>query len=92
MGHSSYYSSEAARKERLRLEKEEDNRVAAARRKLAAKIVMAVVDKIVADVVRPGPVAEERECYEMAGELRAAVPDLEDIAKAILDVDEVVIS
>lgn len=57
------------------------------RRRVAAKIVMAIVDKLVNDVVRPGPVPEERECYEMAGEVRALVPDLETLVKHILDVE-----
>lgn len=84
MGHNSYFSCAEARKEREAVE----DRVSAERRKLAAKIVMAVVDKIVADIVRPGPNPEERECYEMAGELRAVVPDLEAIAKKIIDVED----
>lgn len=91
MGHSmgaSYYSTKEFRDLREKQEQEENDRVAAARRKLAAKIVMAVVDKVVAEIIRPGPVAEERECYDMAGELRAAVPGLEDVAKAIIDVEE----
>lgn len=78
-------------KERLAYEEErrlrEDQAVAElddARRKFAAKIVMAVVDKIVTDIVRPGPVPEERECYEMAGEVRALVPDLEALVAKII--------
>lgn len=58
------------------------------RRKLAAKIVMATVDQIVNQIIRPGPKPEERECYEMAGELRAMIPDLEALAKQIIDVNE----
>jgi hypothetical protein len=57
------------------------------RRKLAAKIVMATVDQIVNQIIRPGPKPEERECYEMAGELRAMIPDLETLAKQIIDVN-----
>lgn len=37
---------------------------------LAAKITMIVIDEINRVIVRPGPVAEERECYEMAQEVR----------------------
>lgn len=85
---ASYYSTKEFRDLREKRERDENDRVAAARRKLAAKIVMAVVDKVVAEIIRPGPVAEERECYDMAGELRAAVPSLEDVAKAIIDVEE----
>lgn len=79
-------------KERLAYEEErrlrEDQAAAElddARRKFAAKIVMAVVDKIVTDIVRPGPVPEERECYEMAGEVRALVPDLEVLVAKIIE-------
>lgn len=79
-------------KERLAYEEErrlrEDQATAElddARRKFAAKIVMAVVDKIVTDIVRPGPVPEERECYEMAGEVRALVPDLEALVAKIIE-------
>lgn len=57
------------------------------RTRLAAKIVMTIVDQIVAQIVRPGPKPEERECYEMAGEMRAIVPELEALAKAIIDVN-----
>lgn len=66
----------------------EAKRIEDERRKLAAKIVMATVDQIVNQIIRPGPKPEERECYEMAGELRAMIPDLEDLAKQIIDVNE----
>lgn len=58
------------------------------RARFAAKIVMAVVDKVVNDIVRPGPVPEERECYEMAAEMRALVPELESLVIAIIAVEE----
>lgn len=66
----------------------EADRIEDERRKLAAKIVMATVDQIVSQIIRPGPKPEERECYEMAGELRAMIPDLEELAKRIIDVNE----
>jgi len=62
-------------------------RIADGRSRIAAKIVMTLVDRITREIIRPGPVAEERECYEMAGELRAIVPDLEQLTKDILDVN-----
>jgi hypothetical protein len=62
--------------------------VAEKRRELAAKIVMATVDRVVNQIIRPGPKPEERECYEMAGELRAIVPELEELAKQIIDVND----
>lgn len=89
---SSYFASASERAAAARTAKQhiadENARVTDERRKLAAKIVMAVVDKIVADIVRPGPVPEERECYEMAGEVRAIIPDLEKLAKKIIDVND----
>jgi hypothetical protein len=56
---------------------------------LADKIVMAVVDKIAADIIRPGPVAEERECYVMAQELREHTTPLVKLVTHILRVAEV---
>jgi hypothetical protein len=38
--------------------------------KLAGKITTVVIDQIVKDIIRPGPAPEERECYDMAKELR----------------------
>lgn len=61
--------------------------VARKRRELAAKIVMAVTDQIVNQIIRPGPKPEERECYEMAGELRATIPELEKLATKIINVN-----
>lgn len=88
----SYFASSRERKEYMAEQaqwaNEKDARIADEQRKVAAKIVMAVVDKIVADIVRPGPHPEERECYEMAGEVRAIVPELEEIAKRILDAED----
>jgi hypothetical protein len=88
---SSYFASASERKAHERWVQQQNNKEAARieneRRKLAAKIVMAVVDKVVAEIVRPGPKPEERECYVMAGELRAIVPDLEELAKKIIDVN-----
>lgn len=69
-------------------EQQEALLIAAERERLAAKIVMAVVDQIITKVVRPGPVPEERECYDMAGELRAETGDLEALVKAIIDVNK----
>lgn len=58
------------------------------RKTMASKIVMAVVDKIVNEIIRPGPKPEERECYEMAGELRSLNLDLETLVKQIIDVND----
>jgi hypothetical protein len=45
------------------------------------------VDRIVAEIIRPGPKPEERECYVMAGELRAITADLEELTKQVIDVN-----
>jgi hypothetical protein len=92
----SYFANTAERRaydariqrEAAAAEDREAIRIAAERERLAAKIVMAVVDRIITKVVRPGPVPEERECYDMAGELRAETGDLEALVKAIIDVNK----
>lgn len=53
------------------------------RNKLAGKITTVIIDRIVNEIIRPGPKPEERECYEMANELRAIT---EDISKLVADV------
>lgn len=55
---------------------------------LANKIVMAVVDKIAADIIRPGPKPEERECYVMAQELRDSNPELIKLVSDILKIEQ----
>lgn len=67
-------------------EREETQRVNAARMALADKIVMAVIDKIAADIIRPGPKPEERECYVMAQELRDLGESLSILVSDILKV------
>lgn len=59
-----------------------------ARQELAAKIAMATIDRIVNEIIRPGPKPEERECYVMAEELRAIRPEIEALARQIIDVHE----
>jgi hypothetical protein len=66
---------------------EPEDAKATERRKMAMKIVMAVVDRVVNDIVRPGPKPEERECYEMANELRAITPELEALVTEIINVN-----
>lgn len=88
----SYFASAKERAEAVAHDKlqrdEESTRIEDGRRKIAAKIVMAVVDKVVADIIRPGPSPEERECYEMAGEVRAIVPDLEALVTRIFNTED----
>ena len=62
--------------------------VAAGRNEMAMKIVMAVVDRVVNEIIRPGPKPEERECYVMAGELRSLTPELETLVRQIFDVND----
>jgi hypothetical protein len=60
----------------------------AKRMALADKIVMAVVDRIATDIIRPGPTPEERECYVMAQELRDHTSPLRALVSDILKVEE----
>lgn len=85
MGHSYKPDYEAIAKKEA---EEEKKFVNAERKKMATKIVMALVDRVVAEIIRPGPKPEERECYEMAGELRATVPELEKLVIQIIDVND----
>jgi hypothetical protein len=55
---------------------------------LAKKIVLAVVDRISNDIIRPGPKPEERECYVMAEELREHSNDLHKLVAEILKIEE----
>jgi hypothetical protein len=55
---------------------------------LADKITMVIIDRVVADIIRPGPVAEERECYDMAKELRDAAPRIAEIVAGVLKVEK----
>ena len=59
---------------------------------VAARISMLVIDHINRIVVRPGPTAEERECYEMAQEIRDTDEQLTnlvaDVLKIAIDEDQ----
>jgi hypothetical protein len=54
---------------------------------LANKIALVIVDRISADIIRPGPKPEERECYVMAQELRDMAPDLAELISKVLAVE-----
>lgn len=58
------------------------------RMKLADKITMALVDRINQVVVRPGPDPEERECYDMAKEIRDLSPELAVLVSKIIKINE----
>lgn len=60
----------------------------AKRMALADKIVMVIVDRIAADIIRPGPKPEERECYVMAQELRDHTRHLSELVSAVLKIEE----
>lgn len=79
---------EAVRLAEIRWRDEAEAEAAAERMALADKIVMAVVDRIAADIIRPGPKPEERECYVMAQELRDHTEHLRDLVSAILKIEE----
>ncbi len=75
----------AAQKKWEAEQEKEDN---AERMALADKIVMAIVDRIAADIIRPGPKPEERECYVMAKELRDHSDELQKLVADILKVEQ----
>jgi hypothetical protein len=54
------------------------------RRKLADRIVNVCIDATVNQIIRPGPKPEERECYEMANELRATKDQMIDMVAEVL--------
>jgi hypothetical protein len=60
----------------------------AERVRLAQKITTVVVDKIIHDIVRPGPVSEERECYDVAAEIRHINPELIDLVADVIKIKE----
>lgn len=55
---------------------------------LANKIVMVIVDQISANIIRPGPTPEERECYVMAQELRDSAESLRLLVAEVIRIDQ----
>ena len=54
-------------------------------RRFAMKCTTIAVDNIVTEIVRPGPKPEERECYDVANEIREFSPIIiQEIMKAII--------
>jgi hypothetical protein len=74
----------AEREARRRLEEQE--RIDQPCVEVAARISMAIIDEINRIVVRPGPHAEERECYQMAQEIRDNDERLTELVTEILRV------
>ena len=58
------------------------------RLEVADKLVMVLTDRIVSDLIRPGPKPEERECYDMAQELRDMGPSLRELIVGVLNVEK----
>ncbi len=85
---SSYDNSRRAQEAQRKYEEEPAKEIVASRMALADKIVMAIIDKIAADIIRPGPKPEERECYVMAKELRDTSPALAILVADILKIEE----
>lgn len=72
---------EAARKQREELDKKKYQDL----QRLAMKLATIAVDNIITDIVRPGPKPEERECYDVANEIRQFQPVIIDqIVKALI--------
>jgi hypothetical protein len=59
-----------------------------ARKKLADRIVNVCIDATVNQIIRPGPKPEERECYEMANELRAMKDQMIELVAEVLRISE----
>lgn len=59
----------------------------AGRTTIARKIAMVLTDRINEQIIRPGPVAEERECYDMSQELRDFNSEMVDAIVAILNTE-----
>lgn len=77
--------------ERAEIKRREERRlkeVAERRKKYAKKIVTVVVDRINHDIIRPGPKPEERECYDVANEIRELSPELISLVADIIKVTE----
>ncbi len=86
MGGSRRYNpskQEIVEAERKRLER--NNERLAQVKRFAMKLSTIVVDNIITDIVRPGPKPEERECYDVANEIREHQSKvIEEIMKAII--------
>ncbi len=76
-----------AREDRER-EAEAEKHQARIRRKLADRIVNVCIDTTVNQIIRPGPKPEERECYEMANELRATKEQMIELVAEVLRISD----
>ena len=87
MGNALAERQAAWEREAHREQRAAEKEAVAVRMALANKIVLAVIDKISNDIIRPGPKPEERECYVMAQELRDTAPDLAKLVSQVLEVE-----
>ena len=71
-------------KEAREREAEAEKHQTSIRRKLADRIVNVCIDTTVNQIIRPGPKPEERECYEMANELRATKEHMIELVAEVL--------
>jgi hypothetical protein len=85
---STFKQQQSLARAQAKWEREEEKRVNAERMALADKIVMAVIDRIANDIIRPGPKPEERECYVMAQELRDQSLALQILVSDILKIEQ----
>lgn len=84
MGHNQLYDEAYLDRQAAALKGAETK----ARKKLADKIVTVCIDMTVNQTIRPGPKPEERECYEMANELRALKDQMVTLVAEVLRVSE----
>jgi hypothetical protein len=71
--------------EHKRWQAERDAKRLAEIERFAMKCTTIAVDNIITDIVRPGPKPEERECYDVANEIREHKEKIiAEIAKAIV--------
>lgn len=58
------------------------------RKRLADKIVTVCIDTTITQIIRPGPTPEERECYDVANELRAIKDQLVTLVAEVLRISD----
>jgi hypothetical protein len=88
MGSSGPYYSKERLEEIERQRVERLNKEDARRKRFAQKIVTVVVDKVVNEIIRPGPKPEERECYDVAHEIRELSPELVNLVTDVIKVTD----
>lgn len=82
--HNDFAGEEKYRREQAARQGQETKARNAARKKLADRIVNVCIDATVNQIIRPGPKPEERECYEMANELRDMKAAMVDLVAEVL--------